>query len=133
VYLKDKGSGQYRRYTLNTLPGNSESSNEITDAFESKRHGLWLLGNDGLYLYDYLIDKIKKLGFLKNIGDVFVSQDINSFYEDSTGIAWVGTWQGGLSRFNVETGEIKTYTTSDGLPSMCIRESWQMKRTAIFG
>ena len=121
IYIKDQEPRKYRRYVLTDLPGNSGSSNEVTDAFESKKHGLWLLGNDGLYLYDYQTDKITRHGNDKSRGDVFVSQDINSFYEDSTGIAWVGTWQGGLSRYNVETGEIKTYTTANGLPSMCIQ------------
>jgi signal transduction histidine kinase/ligand-binding sensor domain-containing protein len=121
IYIQDKEQGKYQRYALTALLGNSGRSNEITDAFESKKHGLWLLGNDGLYLYDYQTDKITRHGIDKSRGDVFVSHDINSFYEDSSGIAWVGTWQGGLSRYNVETGEIKTFTTANGLPSMCIQ------------
>uniref|UniRef100_UPI0035930853 ATP-binding protein n=1 Tax=Aquiflexum sp. TaxID=1872584 RepID=UPI0035930853 len=34
---------------------------------------------------------------------------------------WVGTWQGGLSRYDVKEGKIKTYTIDDGLPSMSIQ------------
>jgi hypothetical protein len=33
----------------------------------------------------------------------------------------MGAWQGGLNRFDVATGKIKTYTVNDGLPSMSIQ------------
>ena len=50
-----------------------------------------------------------------------MTQDVNSFYESPDGTAWVGTWQGGLSHYNVETRKIKTYTRNDGLSSMSIQ------------
>ena len=74
-----------------------------------------------MFLYNYKTDKIERYGFDKTKGDVFGSQDINSFYEDKDGTVWVGTWQGGLSKYNVETKKIKTYTRNDGLPSMSIQ------------
>ena len=121
LYKKDKGAQSYKHYELNKLPGSDASSNEIMRAFESNKHGLWLISNNGLFLYDYATDKIVRHGFDKTKGDVFVTQDINSFYEDKDGIAWVGTWQGGFSRYNVETKKIKTFTRDDGLPSMSVQ------------
>ena len=121
LFRKSKGEMSFRKYDLSKIPGCNASSNEISDAFESKTHGLWLVTNFGLFLYDYTKDKIERHGYNINAGDVFASQDINSFYEDNSGIAWVGGWQGGLSRYNVETGKIKTYTRNDGLPSMSVQ------------
>jgi signal transduction histidine kinase/ligand-binding sensor domain-containing protein len=121
LYKKDKGSQQFRKYDLSQVKGSNASSNEITRAFESKKHGLWLISNNGLFLYDYVTDKIVRHGADKNEGDIFVTQDINSFYEDKDGIAWVGTWQGGFSRYNMETKKIKTFTRNDGLPSMSVQ------------
>ena len=80
-----------------------------------------MLTNNGLFLYNYKTDNFERHGYDKKSGDVFATQDINSFYEDSNGIAWVGTWQGGLSRYDVEHRKIKSYTTGDGLPSMSIQ------------
>jgi len=74
-----------------------------------------------LFLYNYTNDKIERHAFDKRQGDIFVTQDINSFYEDEDGTAWVGTWQGGLSKYNLETKKIFTYTRDDGLPSMSIQ------------
>ncbi len=121
LFKRNRGIDKFTKYDLSLVKGSNESSNQITKAFESKKHGLWLLTNNGLFLYDYKTDKIVRYGFDKKSGDIFITQDINSFYEDTAGIAWVGTWQGGLSRYNVETGKIKTYTRNDGLPSMSVQ------------
>ena len=120
LYKKTKGTEIFKRYDVSSSNGNA-SSNEITRAFESKKHGLWLATNNGLFLYNYTTDKIERHGFDKTTGDIFITQDINSFYEDSAGIAWVGTWQGGLSMYNIATKKIKTYTRNDGLPSMSVQ------------
>ena len=121
MYKKSKGSQVFTRYDLSKIEGSDASSNQITKAYESKLHGLWLTTDNGLFLYNYNNDKIERHGFDKAKGDVFVTQDMNSFYEDRNGIAWVGPWQGGLSKYNIETGKIFTYTRNDGLPSMSVQ------------
>ncbi len=121
LYKKSRGAHIFSKYDLSKIEGSDASSNQITKAYESKKHGLWLTTDNGLFLYNYNNDKIERHGFDKTTGDVFVTQDINSFYEDRNGIAWVGSWQGGLSRYNVETRKIFSYTRNDGLPSMSIQ------------
>jgi len=115
------GTDTFKRYDLSVLPRSNAGSNEITRAFESKIHGLWLITNNGLFLYNYATDKIERHCYDKSKGDILITQDVNSFYEDAEGMAWVGTWQGGLSMYNVETKKIRTYTRNDGLPSMSIQ------------
>ena len=121
LFLRSKHNRELQHFDLLNMGGDYSSSNEVTGVFESKKYGLWILTNGGLFLYDYKTGAIKRFGNDKGKGDLLISHDINSFYEDSTGLVWVGTWQGGLSRFNVQTGEIKTYKISDGLPSMGIQ------------
>ena len=121
LFKKNRSTELFKKYDLSLVPGGNAGSNEITRVFESKKHGLWVLSNNGLFLYNYTSDKIERVGFDKKAGDIFITQDINSFYEDSSGMAWVGTWQGGLSMYNPETKKIKTYTRNDGLASMSIQ------------
>ncbi len=45
------------------------------------------------------------------------SNDIQTIYEDDTGVIWIGTSQGGLNRFNAVTGQFSAITTHDGLLS----------------
>lgn len=118
IFKKSKSNDTFKRYELTSV---QNSRFEVSSAFESKRHGLWLLTVDGLFLYNYKTDKIERHGYDKTKGDIFGTQDVNSFYEDKDGTVWVGNWQGGLSKYNVETRKIKTYTRNDGLPSMGIQ------------
>jgi signal transduction histidine kinase/ligand-binding sensor domain-containing protein len=121
AYFQSRGKETLRHFNLSEMTGAGISSTEVTDIFDSRKHGIWLLTNGGLFLYNKTTGKIERHGFDKQKGDVLLSQDINSFYEDHDGIAWVGTWGGGLSRYNVETRKIRTYKISDGLPSMSIQ------------
>jgi signal transduction histidine kinase/ligand-binding sensor domain-containing protein len=121
LFQKNKGTGLFKRYDLSILHNADAASNEITRAFEGKKHGLWLATNNGLFLYNYATDKIERHGFDKKAGDILIAQDVNTVYEDPEGIVWVGPWQGGLSRYNVETKKIKTFTRDNGLPSMCVQ------------
>jgi signal transduction histidine kinase/ligand-binding sensor domain-containing protein len=120
-FKKAKGSTRFTKYDVRQLPGSSETSTEITQFLEGKKHGLWILTNDGLFLYNYQTDKIERFGYDKNAGEVFITQDVNSLYEDPQGIVWVGTWNGGLSRYNPETKKMKNYTRENGLPSMSVQ------------
>jgi signal transduction histidine kinase/ligand-binding sensor domain-containing protein len=121
AFLKIKNKEKFRHFDLTTIAGSNASSNQVVNIYDSPKHGIWLLTNNGLFLYNYGTNKVERFGFDKKKGDVLGSHDINSFYEDSEGIAWIGTWGGGLSRYNIETKKIKTYTTSDGLPSLGIQ------------
>jgi signal transduction histidine kinase/ligand-binding sensor domain-containing protein len=121
LYRKAKEAQEFKKYDLSQIKDANAVSDEITLVYESKRHGLWILTNNGLFLYNYSTDKIERHGYDKREGDVFATQDINSFYEDPQGIAWVGPWNGGLSKYNVQTKKIKTYTRDDGLPSMSVQ------------
>jgi signal transduction histidine kinase/ligand-binding sensor domain-containing protein len=121
LYKKAKGSTQYIKYDVGQLPGSNETSSEIQQLYESRKNGLWILTNNGLFFYNYGTDKIVRWGYDKNAGDVLISQDVNSLYEDPHGVLWIGTWGGGLSRYNPDTKKIKIYTREDGLPSMSVQ------------
>ena len=121
VYKKQKDANEYKQYDLSKVTGGNTASNEVTRGFESKKHGLWILTNNGLFLYNYSTDKIERHAYDQQAGDILITQDVNSLYESADGIVWIGTWQGGLSEYNAETKKLKNYTRNDGLPSMSIQ------------
>ncbi len=121
LYKKMPGGEDLKIYDLTNVVGGALGSNFVTRVYESPKYGLWLVTNDGLFLYNYEKDSLERLGYDKAEGDIFASQDVNSFYEQPDGTVWVGTWQGGLSRYNVETKKITTFTLAEGLPSMSIQ------------
>ncbi|PWA08708.1 sensor histidine kinase [Flavobacterium laiguense] len=121
AFLKIKNKETLRHFDLKKISGSNITSNEIINIYESPKYGIWLLTNNGLFLYNYESDKVVRYGFDKKKGDILKSQDINSLHVDKEGIVWVGTWDGGLGKYNIKTGKIITYTTKDGLPSMGIQ------------
>jgi len=121
LFKQPAHSDQKTNLDLTKIPGTDAASNNVTNIFESPGNGLWILTDNGLFLYDYNTGSITRHGYDPVKGQAFPSQDINSFYQGPDGTCWVGTWQGGLCRYNPETGEIKTYTTNEGLPSMSIQ------------
>ena len=60
LFKRKNGRGDYTHYDLASLPGSNLVSNEITNAIGSEKHGLWLLTNNGLFLYNYNSDKFRK-------------------------------------------------------------------------
>jgi signal transduction histidine kinase/ligand-binding sensor domain-containing protein len=121
LFRQKKGAQTLDHFDLRISSNEDEYSNQIKQAVESRGDGIWLLTNNGLFLYRYETNQIERIGYDKEKGDVFLTQDINSFYEDKLGSVWVGTWQGGLSRLDLKSGKIRTFTVNDGLPSMSIQ------------
>ncbi|HEX5668506.1 MAG TPA: two-component regulator propeller domain-containing protein, partial [Chitinophagaceae bacterium] len=118
---KEKSGTGFIRLDLSQISGSNISSNQVTQVVESQTYGLWILTNNGLFQYDYNSGKVFRHGLDSKAGDVLITHDINSLYEDETGIVWIGTWQGGLARYDVKNKKIKTYTRDDGLPSMSVQ------------
>jgi len=79
VYFKTKGGKSLRHIVLSTLPGSNVTSNEVTNIFESKKHGIWILTNNGLFLYKPEANQLERLCNDKEKGGVLRSHDINSF------------------------------------------------------
>ena len=117
---RQSGEG-YSLYDLSEGEMGQVVSNEVLKVVESKRGGLWVQTNEGLFFLDKNTDELKRHGYNPNKGPVFSSQDINSLLEDEDGYLWVGTWQGGLNRYDPDSGEIRYYSMEDGLPSPSIQ------------
>ncbi|HLN53852.1 MAG TPA: two-component regulator propeller domain-containing protein [Lentimicrobium sp.] len=120
LFGQSPGEEYFTQHDLSRLEGSNVASNEISYLYEAEK-GLWLLTNNGLFFYEFDGGTISRHGFNKKADNVFISQDINSFYLDKNGIAWVGTWQGGLNRYDTKTGNVKIFTMNDGLPSMSVQ------------
>ncbi|NDP27620.1 MAG: hypothetical protein GZ087_09375 [Flavobacterium sp.] len=121
TFLKIKNKKTVQQIDLKKLQGSNNTIGLVQNIYESSKFGLWLLADNGLFLYNYATSKVERYGFDPQKGDVLKSQDINSLYQDKEGVLWVGTWNGGLNKYNIKTGKIKCYTMKDGLPSMGIQ------------
>jgi signal transduction histidine kinase len=73
--------------------------------------------SDGLNLFDKKNKSFRQFKHdARNAGSIS-SNYIRSIYEDSNGIVWVGTSEGGLNRLDVQKGIFTVYRQKDGLPA----------------
>lgn len=85
------------------------SSNQRCIA-QDKEGFIWIGTEDGLNRFDGHTFKV----YRKNLDDSTSLQSniINCIYLDSNDELWIGTYAGGLSRYNKETDDFYTYTSS---------------------
>lgn len=132
VFVQFKGQDSLRQFSLLDQPGATPASNIVTRVVESRSlGGVWILSNHGLFFYEYASRKIRRIGYDKKNGDVLITQDVNSIYENKDGIVWIGTWQGGLARYDVKTGRIRSFTRDNGLTSMSVQSMLFDDRTGL--
>ena len=120
LYLEREEYDSLKHFDVSMFPEASSITRMLTNVYESKSNGLWLVTIGGLYLLDYKTHTITRHGYSPEKGE-FLSQNISTFYDDEKGTAWAGTWEGGLSKYDVATGKVKTYGYKDGLSSMSIQ------------
>jgi len=117
LFLLDRSNRKVERIDFiensDTIPG----SYVIQHLFESSEKELWFGTTNGLYKYNH----IKKIStsYLHDPNDSnsLSNSNVGYIYEDNSGIFWLGTWGGGLNRFDPDSETFSNYTIEDGLPS----------------
>jgi ligand-binding sensor domain-containing protein/signal transduction histidine kinase len=91
-------------------PG-SISNDQILSFGEDINHKLWV-GTDGGGFFSLKDDMT---GFVEAKGsEKFPSQVVKCIYEDRQGMLWLGTWDGGMMRYNPTSGEVKAFNPEAG-------------------
>jgi len=103
--LKPNWSGSLRFLNLGLKDGMSQSTVLVT--LQDRFGFLWIGTEDGLNRYDGYTFKIFRPDL--NNPDSISDRWITSLYEDSQGYLWIGTRQGGLNRYDFETGKFTYY------------------------
>lgn len=85
--------------------------------YEDVKQKIWIATNSGTFILNPRTNKMRKLTVDDNSSKF---DDINIITEDSKGIVWLGSYNGGLIRYDTAKGTIRFYTMKDGLPSNVI-------------
>jgi len=80
---------------------------------------LWVATNVGLYQLDQTKGIVQSYFFGKDNEKSILSNEVQDIEQDENGNLWVGS-SGGLSYINRSTGNIKGYTSREGLPDNMI-------------
>jgi len=115
------GKIRFTKYINNPEDSKSISDNFIKTIIEDRHGNIWIgTWGGGINILDSESiknnkDKFKRYQKSWTEPNALSHNDILSIYEDQNGIIWIGTYGGGLNRFDPETGQFKNYTRKNGL------------------
>jgi serine phosphatase RsbU (regulator of sigma subunit) len=99
----------------------SSNSNIVSKLIEDKNKNILIGTYDGLFKFNVKNKQYSRVGLSPDSSKALTTQDINALYEDINGTIWIGTWLGGLNRFDPESRNIKSYTKKEGLNSHSVQ------------
>jgi len=82
---------------------------------EDSRGALWL-GGEGLYRFDPSTETFVHYVHVPGDSTSLSDNGVSAIHEDRDGVLWVGTFGGGLNRFDWRKGVFSTFTVKEGLP-----------------
>ncbi|MCB9301955.1 MAG: hypothetical protein H6566_15015 [Lewinellaceae bacterium] len=95
--------------TFEYITNSSIGSSEINDFYKNSE-GLWMATQKGLIL-------MKPVNQEMALYDSFPSNNFSFIHEDGQGIFWLASKGGGLIRWDRSNGNVKQYSSKDGLPN----------------
>ncbi|MCU4164727.1 hybrid sensor histidine kinase/response regulator transcription factor [Carboxylicivirga caseinilyticus] len=107
VFVYDIQAGKLNQY----LKGSDSStlhSNLIWRIYKDASNTVWIGTRNGLSRYYKETNSFVTYGSREN-PEYIDDPEILSIYEDSDGIIWLGTWSGGLVKYNKSTNTFKHY------------------------
>lgn len=110
IDILHKDKGVIKRYKFNSGNPEALSIDVIWQFVEDQEKYMWICSWKGLYRYDRATDKFAAF---KNFPD----NDIRTFYKDSRGNYWVGSFNKGLFLMDFEGRVLKVYDETNGLPN----------------
>ena len=110
----------YRIYRNNPDDPASLSDNTIWTLFEDREGSIWIgTANGGVNRLDPHTEKFSSWRATESnatTGPGLSDNSINAITQDRDGIIWIGTYKGGLNRFNPQTGEFYHWFRDDSNP-----------------
>lgn len=98
---------EYKNYK-----GSHGLSDRVFDIYRSVSGQIYFITDVGIKVYDAEKDEFEVFDVPESIPTYFI---FTNYFEDSKGVRWFGTYNGGLYRLGKEEGDVKIYDVKDGL------------------
>ncbi|TDE17212.1 hybrid sensor histidine kinase/response regulator transcription factor [Dyadobacter psychrotolerans] len=116
INILNRTTGTFDHYSVQTRPPFQLSGNFVRTLFEDSKGNIWVGTGEGLNLIEKGLKKISWIRSKYPLNHPF-PVIINCISEDTSGVIWVGSYNGGLTGFDPNKKSFKTYTQKDGLPN----------------
>ncbi|MEO7446260.1 MAG: two-component regulator propeller domain-containing protein, partial [Ferruginibacter sp.] len=116
LYCFDPKTGHTQYFNNNKKDAASLSDNDVSALMEDHLGNIWVGTNrGGICLFREQSQNFARYPYIENTG--FIQPDngvlddagVTTIYEDKSGTLWVGTNNGGLNKFNRQTGAFTSY------------------------
>ncbi|SEI56729.1 Two component regulator propeller [Dyadobacter sp. SG02] len=117
VDLLDKRTGTFTHFNVGTKPPFKLSGNFTRNFYEDSRRNLWIGTTEGL---NVLRSDSGGIEWIKPRDETQVKRFpriINCVREDARGTIWIGSYYGGLTRYDRASNTFINFTRKDGLPN----------------
>src|SRR5262249_18552865 len=126
----DPSTGNFKHYRNNPKDSNSLCNNNVMALLEDHDGVIWIGTLGGLSTYDPKTGRFKRYYHTPDVNSLSCNQ-VMKIYEDRRGTIWVGTgsvWteqgsgpdEGGLNRFDKNTGKFRRYLHDPANPHSLI-------------
>lgn len=143
LYQINKRTSQITRYAHDSSDSSSLIDNRIKAIFEDSNRNLWVgSAGDGLHLMDRANGTLTRLTYDKsspsglsrppvNPNANFAVDHITFINEDSQGFLWIGTYGGGINRYNPKTQTVEFFgKTDDPAHNLGKNDFWTLLKTS---
>lgn len=111
LHRYDPATDTWKTFLYNAANLQKSPFNKLTSVFEDSRRRLWVTTEGGGF---YLFDREKEDFVIYNTSNGLANNVVYQMVEDDAHKLWLST-NGGLVRFDPETGIFRTYTVDNGL------------------
>lgn len=111
----DKSTGKSKHYVNISGDSTSIGANQVQSIFKDREHNIWLAtfggGLNKLSFADIQSDRFSFKRYRHNANDPFSISDNRAYtiFQDGSGILWIGTFGGGLNKFDPRTERFISY------------------------
>ncbi len=136
LYKLDKATGKITRYQHNDKDAGSLIDNRVRAIYEDSRGVFWVgTSGDGLHIMDRkngifqrcLYDphnpqKLSRPAIMNSYN--YANDHITFINEDIQGCIWIGTFSGGINRYNPATNTMEHFGTAEMVPYKTVRNDY---------